>query len=371
MTEYASKALVTTAQKYQAISQYGRSEEVMSVFASLLGHEAPHYIQSALLAVKSNPALIECTPKSIFSAALRAATLQLSCDPTLGHAWIVPYKNSKTGQSEASFQAGWKGIQHLALRSGKYRYINVSPIFEGERVEEDRISGALRIEGDRVSDLQIGLIASFQLIGGFGKSIYMSNEEMEAHGKRYSKGYYKKDGIWQTNKPRAYHKTIVLQLLKTHGYLEPRAVALLEADEESGGLPELELPTEDRVTIIEDPKPKTKNEALRMMGFDAPEEEAEDGVFVEIDDEDPNVNTAPDMYSREKALMTIEDACKVTNENGEPYYKFTISILRTIIKRLEKSLRENHLGLEERIDQELKLEAAKLIIAAKEDGSLK
>ena len=169
MTE--SKAL-TTYNNYLKIKAYGQSPEVTNSFVQLLGKSAPHYIQSALIAVQTNETLMECTPRSIFRSALRAATLGLSCDPSLGHAYIVPYKNKDTGEKEAQFQPGWHGVQHMALRTGKYEYINVSPVYEGEQVTEDRITGELKIEGSPSgSKNTIGLIASFKLLSGYKKSI--------------------------------------------------------------------------------------------------------------------------------------------------------------------------------------------------------
>mgnify|MGYP003609419173 CR=1 FL=1 len=192
--------------------------------------------------------------------------MRLTCDPALGHAWLVPYKN-KNGGLEAQFQAGWKGIQHMALRTGKYRYINVAPVFEGEEVIEDRITGSLKIEGILSSPKkEKGLIASFALLSGLQKSIYMTNEEMEDHGRKYSKGYSKADGIWMTNKRAAYHKTILLKLLRTYGYLDPSDAAILE--EEQAEVSDLELPDETEITIVES-KPVTTSEANSELMLNA------------------------------------------------------------------------------------------------------
>ena len=262
-------------QQYQEIVSYGRSQEVMETFSRLVGRNAPHYVQSAIIAVQSNDRLMQCTPRSIFRSALRAATLRLTCDPALGHAWLVPYKN-KNGGLEAQFQAGWKGVQHMALRTGKYRYINVAPVYEGEEVVEDRITGSLKIEGGVTSPKkEKGLIASFALLSGLQKSIYMTNEEMEDHGKRYSKGYNKADGIWMTNKRAAYHKTILLKLLRTYGYLDPSDAAIL--DDEQPEINDLELPDETEVTIVES-KPIPAAETNKYLGF---EDEADWSVIEE------------------------------------------------------------------------------------------
>jgi len=301
MTE--SKAL-TTYNNYLKIKAYGQSPEVTNSFVQLLGKSAPHYIQSALIAVQTNETLMECTPRSIFRSALRAATLGLSCDPSLGHAYIVPYKNKDTGEKEAQFQPGWHGVQHMALRTGKYEYINVSPVYEGEQVVEDRITGDLKIEGiPSGSKNTIGLIASFKLLSGYKKSIYMSNEELEEHGRKYSKMYNRPDSIWKTNKKIAYHKTILLKLLRTYGYIDPMDAAVLdEVENEEADTTSLDLPSEDAVTII-DSEPLSTKEANKLLGF-------------EEDDDEPEVEQAPVM---EVEIDVATEAPKpVTNKYARP-----------------------------------------------------
>jgi len=220
--------------------------------------------------VQANPDLHVCSPRSIYNAALRAATLRLSCDPAVGQAYIVPRRNH--GKWEAQFQAGWRGIQQMALRTGQYQYINVSKVYDGEEVQEDRITGELSITGQSEnSKKDIGLIASFGLVNGYRKSIYMSYEELEAHGRRYSKSYGKPDSLWTTNKELAYHKTIILKLLRTYGMLSPHDVALLES-EDNDGLVELDLP-DDSTIILEASQPKTIDEINKSLGYEDDEDD--------------------------------------------------------------------------------------------------
>lgn len=271
-----SKA-ITPYENYQKIKAYGSSPEVMNTFVQLIGRTAPHFIQSALTAVQSNDRLMECSPRSVFRAALRAATLGLTCDPSLGHAFIVPYKNKK-GEVEANFQPGWRGIQYMALRTGKYVYINVAPIYEGEEVIEDRITGDLKIEGNATgSSKTIGLVASFKLITGYKKAIYMTNEEMDEHGKKYSKSYTYSDSVWNTNRKMAYHKTIILKLLRTYGYISPNEAAMLGDDDEAV-IVDADLPSEDAITIIEH-EPVSMEEGNKLLGFD--DDDISDGEFEE------------------------------------------------------------------------------------------
>ena len=363
-------------QQYQEIVSYGRSQEVMETFSRLVGRNAPHYVQSAIIAVQSNDRLMQCSPRSIFRSALRAATLRLTCDPALGHAWLVPYKN-KNGSFDAQFQAGWKGVQHMALRTGKYRYINVAPVYEGEEVVEDRITGSLKIEGGVTSPKkEKGLIASFALLSGLQKSIYMTNEEMEDHGKRYSKGYNKADGIWMTNKRAAYHKTILLKLLRTYGYLDPSDAAIL--DDEQPEINDLELPDETEVTIVER-KPIPAEETNKYLGFEEDDEadwsEIEEPEFAPEPDPEPKLEPVKlkprDLKpAAQSDTLTIEEAFKITTSDNPPkrYGDLPISELSVRFNELQKQLKANHLDPAERASKERKMKAAEMIINAKRNG---
>lgn len=75
------------------------------------------FTRLVLTAVRLVPDLERCTPLSVVGAAMQAA--QLGLEPgVLGQAWILPYRNRDTGQTEASFQLGWRGLVVLAGRSG-------------------------------------------------------------------------------------------------------------------------------------------------------------------------------------------------------------------------------------------------------------
>ena len=317
MTEQ-SKA-ITTYGNYQKIKAYGQSPEVLNTFVQLLGKSAPHYIQSALIAVQTNETLMECTPRSIFRSALRAATLGLSCDPSLGHAYIVPYKNKETGEKEAQFQPGWHGVQQMAIRTGKYAYINVSSVCEGEKVVEDRITGDLKIEGGLTgSPDTVGLIASFKLLTGYKKSIYMSNEELEDHGRKYSKSYNRPDSIWKTNKKAAYHKTIILKLLRTYGYLDPMDMAALEhIEDEDLGVIDSELPSEDEVTII-DSKPLSTEDANKLLG-------------IEDDEEKEPQKPAVNKYARPMEPEVLKEALQTKAAKAKPANEKQINLARVLL----------------------------------------
>ena len=83
---------LTVFEKTKAIM---RSEEVIQRYADALGNDrqARKFVGSVLLVVSQSDKLMECSPKSIMVSGMRAANLKLSVDPSLGHAYIVPYRN--------------------------------------------------------------------------------------------------------------------------------------------------------------------------------------------------------------------------------------------------------------------------------------
>lgn len=69
--------------------------------------------------------------------------------------------------------------------------------------------------------------------------------------------------------------------------------------------------------------------------------------------------------------MTIEEACAVTNSNGVKYGTMDESVLAKILSNLWKRQKSNELTDEEKAETEMKIKAAQVVLAAKQDGSMK
>lgn len=253
------------------IAVYMGKEAVKSRFSEILGNrDGMAFISSVLLAVANNDKLKECTPESIYISALRAATLRLSVDLSLGQAYLVPFKNRKTGKDIATFIPGYKGLYDMAIRTGKYRYINVNPLYEGETIDIDRITGYAKLGGGRTSDKVIGYFGAFEMTTGFFKVIYMTIEEIEAHATQYSKNYNFEDSLWKKEHNKMCRKTVLRILIRKYGYIDPSDAAVLEEVEANNDdLIEGEIVPDEPVD--ETPKePMTKEAAMMDLGFDAP-----------------------------------------------------------------------------------------------------
>jgi recombination protein RecT len=255
------------------IAVYMQKDAVKSHFIELMGnHDGTAYIQSVLLAVANEPKLQQCTPESVYISALRAATLHLSVDPSLGQAYLVPFKNRKTGKDIATFIPGYKGLYDMAIRTGKYRYINVDHLYEGETIEIDRITGYGKLGGGKIGDAITGYFAAFEMLNGFFKIIYMSVEEIEAHAQQYSRNYGYEDSLWKKEHDKMCRKTILRILIRKWGYIDPADASVLsEAEEGQADLVEGEIVESDNGT---EPEPKenkpqeTIKQAIESLGFD-------------------------------------------------------------------------------------------------------
>lgn len=307
-----------------------RSDEISNRFAEVVGNgNAGAYISSVLIAVSNSPTLQECTPNSIIGSALRAASMRLSVDPSTGQAYMVPFKG------KATLIVGYKGIYHMALRTGKYRFINLITIHEGETVTEDRMTGLHGIEGTATSLNPIGYMLYFRLNSGFEKTFYMTVEECEDHGEKYSKNFSRSDSIWKTDPHAMYKKTVMRMGLTKWGYLDPADVqSMKQTEEEEGEIVDGESQEVGGVTVdIEPQKTLTAKQSMSDLGFEEPEEPEEPPM----DEPEPVVASEPELSYTNAAIvkvvaeskgLTMKDASMALYEmhkNGKVGNKLTVS----------------------------------------------
>lgn len=188
------------------------NDNVKARFQEILGKKAPGFISSILSVANSNTLLQKADPKTVMNAAVIAATLDLPINPNLGFAYIVPYGN------QGSFQLGYKGLIQLCMRSGQYSKIEVNEVYEGEIKIKNRFTGEYEFN-EPTSDKLVGVLAYFKLTNGFEKYLYMSKEECEAHGKKYSQTFKRGSGLWSTEFWAMAKKTCLKLLLSKYGIL--------------------------------------------------------------------------------------------------------------------------------------------------------
>ena len=210
----------------QTLAVLLQREDIRQRFADVLGAKAPAFMTSVLSTVNTNTNLAKCSANGIIAAAMIAAALDLPVDPNLGFSYIVPYGN------QAQLQIGAKGFVQLAMRSGLYRTMNVSEVYEGQIKNHNPLTGKMEL-GEKASDKVIGYVAYFELLTGFEKYLFMTTAEIEAHAKKYSKTYSFRGGVWQTNFHGMAMKTVLKRLLSKYGPLsiDARMQSAVNADQ--------------------------------------------------------------------------------------------------------------------------------------------
>lgn len=213
-----------------------QTENVKARFAEVLRDKAPQFIASLAGLVYASDQLKKCEPYSVIASALKAAALDLPIEPALGFAAIVPYGN------QAQFQMQWKGYVQLALRTNQYKHINVTEVYEGMVESVDDFTGEVK-RGKRTGDKIIGYYAYFRLLNGFEKEIYMSVEDVTAHGKKYSKTFNFDKSSWKTQPDAMGRKTTIKRLLTRYGILSVDIQNAIQAEAIPDELPAIAAPT--------------------------------------------------------------------------------------------------------------------------------
>lgn len=261
------------AQQGTTMKSLLNSPAVIKRFEEVLGKRGPQFTASILSLYNNEKMLQKCEPMSVISSAMIAATLDLPIDKNLGYAWIVPYGN------RASFQLGYKGYIQLALRSSQYRYINVTPIHEGELKKWNPLTEEIDIDFEsRESDAIIGYAAYFELLNGFRKTVYWTKEQVEKHRRKFSKS----DFGWKNDWDAMASKTVLKSLLSKWGILSIEMQKALVEDQDEREMKditgEVDLSTDQHDNVIDaDPEPESNHPSDN----DAPAEIVEGEIIFE------------------------------------------------------------------------------------------
>ncbi len=210
MTDTAGGEIV---QKPWSIAIFDRVD-VKDKFKAVLWKKSPQFIASVLTVVSQNDLLKKADPTSIYLAALVAATLDLPINPNLWYAHIVPYGG------KAQFQMWYRWFIQLAHRTNLFRDIDAQPVYEWQRVQDDTVFGWWTFKRSaKTSDKIIWYASYFELISWFKHTFYMSLEEIQEHGKEYSKTYWLESGRWKKDFDAMAEKTVLKLLLNKYAPL--------------------------------------------------------------------------------------------------------------------------------------------------------
>ncbi|CEH28842.1 hypothetical protein AM501_27480 [Aneurinibacillus migulanus] len=176
-------------------------------------------IRVGMNATSRNPMLLQCTPDSIVGAVVNCGVLGVEPN-LLGHAYIVPFWNSKTKRYEAQFQLGYRGLIDLARRTGQISVVYAREVYQGDEFEfEYGLETALKHKpcGEDDESKITHFYAVYKLKDGGYDFIVMSRRQVEKHRDKFTKS--QKDGRvfgpWKDHFVEMAKKTAMIRLLKT------------------------------------------------------------------------------------------------------------------------------------------------------------
>lgn len=248
----------------------------------------------------SDPQLLQCDPNALMCEAVKAAGLRLPINKQLKQAYITVFKNKDkaTGQSilTPTLIVGVKGYVELALRTNKYKNINKGTVYEGEFRGLDKITGAIDISGEKISDVPVGYFAYFKMKSGFEKVYYMTIDAVCKFAKTYAPTVKYSKITWQELKDMAIkqsvdgeiggfgwfsgfkdmaEKTALRQLLDKWGDLTPDVQQIFNVDEHPTAIQQRDDEfNEDKKVIVVD----SETGEIKQAGED-PEAQTETKKF--------------------------------------------------------------------------------------------
>jgi recombination protein RecT len=198
----------------------------------VLGEGTQQFLSSVLTITNSNTALAKLDPIKLYNTCLMAAALKLPFNHNLGQAYVIAYKG------EPQLQIGWKGFVQLAQRSGQFKTIGATAVYENEIAGIDPLTGEIQFDFQMEKQgAVVGFMAYFRLLNGFEKNLYMTIKELEKHGKRYSQTFKANKGVWVDNFEAMAMKTVIKLLLSKFAPLSinsdlAKAIEIDQADAE-------------------------------------------------------------------------------------------------------------------------------------------
>lgn len=264
MTIEVTKTLTPTQVGVMNFTKSINSSYVQNQLKQVLGKNAGTFATSLVEVFTNDTQLQKCDQKKVIQEAIKAATLKLPLNKQLGYAYILVFNNwdkaSRKSVPTPQIVLGYRGYIQLAMRTGQYKNINADVVYEGEMIGRDKLSGAIDLSGEKVSEKVVGYFAHFETVNGFSKTLFMSLGEMAGYALKFSPSFKRNaeknplptvDALcdmandqavngpqqgkvgWEGDFNSMAIKTVLRRLLSKYGYLSIEMMSALAEDESS------------------------------------------------------------------------------------------------------------------------------------------
>ncbi len=119
----------------------------------------------------------------------------------------------------------------LALRSGQFKTISYTEVYEGQLVSENPLTGFEFDFTKKISEKVIGYASYFKLLNGFESTYFMSTEQVNKHAMKYSQTYKLGYGQWKDDFDAMAKKTVLKLNLSKFAPLSVEMQNAIQADQ--------------------------------------------------------------------------------------------------------------------------------------------
>lgn len=222
--------MTVPAKKPQSVGNYLNMPATQKFLEDNLKEKRSEFVSNLLALADNDKNIAECDPNELMMCAMNATAVNLALNKNLGHAYVIAYNK------KPSFQIGTKGWKQLAMRSNSYKTLNHCNIREGE-LTLNKFTGNFVFHEEKPDKPIVGYFAFFELLNGYTKCLYMTNEELEAHAIKYvplyrsDKAKGTKLSKWSTDERHFMeNKTVIKLLLSRDGLLSTEMQKALDSD---------------------------------------------------------------------------------------------------------------------------------------------
>ena len=170
------------------------------------------FVRTVLTTIRKNPELLNCTRESFLGSMLTVAQLGLEIDPTLGQAYLIPYRDRKTNRLDCTLQIGYKGYIELAWRGGitiESNDVREFDLFNFERGTNPHLTHSWKL-GDERGEI-VGYYATATFPDGRVRFYVMDLADIE---KRRARSQVRSDkGPWKTDAVAMSKKTAIRAMM--------------------------------------------------------------------------------------------------------------------------------------------------------------
>jgi recombination protein RecT len=191
------------------------------------------FVRTTLIGISKNPAVLACTPGSIVRCLLEAAGEGLEPTGLFGGAWLVPFRDNKSGTSVCTLMRSYVGLMNLIRRSGQIASWEARAIRDGDHVELEYGLQQKFVHRPAVPPVGeiIGVYSLVRFTNGTASLEVMSKEEVD---KRRAVSRARDTGPW-----RDWYEPMALKtVIRTHAKylpLDPIAAQAIQNDDEEFG----------------------------------------------------------------------------------------------------------------------------------------